>query len=100
MLMEWTKRLFLKWGKCSPVEAEVRRRLTWRVMICAAMPVPLLLLLLFYLYCCMQIEKWSEIESVRASVRSLQRQNRAIDERLRIIEQRLEMDRDAKRGDL
>ena len=99
MLMEWTKRLFLKWGKCSPVEAEVRRRLTWRVMICAAMPVPLLLLILFFLYCCMQIEQGSEIERVRASVRSLQRQNKVLGERLRLIEQRLEMDRDAKRGE-
>ena len=87
-------------ARITDVEAEVRRRRTWRIMMCAALPVPLLLLLLFYLYCCMQIEKWSEIERVRASVRSLQRQNRAIDERLRIIEQRLEMDRDAKRGDL
>lgn len=45
---------------------------------------------------------WGEfiIGNDRASIRSLQRQNRAIDERLRIIEQRLEMDRDAKRGDL
>ena len=99
MLMEWTKRLFLKWGKCSPVEAEVRRRLTWRVMICAAMPVPLLLLILFFLYCCMQIEQGSEIERVRASVRSLQRQNRMLEERLCVVEQRLEMDRDAKRGE-
>ena len=68
--------------------------------MCAALPVPLLLLLLFFLYCCMQIEKWSEMERVRASVRSLQRQNRVLDERLRVIEQRLEMGRDAKRGEL
>ena len=100
MLMEWTKRLFVKRGKCSPVEAEVRRRLTWRIMMCAALPVPLLLLLLFFLYCCMQIEQGFEVERVRASVRSLQRQNRVLDERLRVIEQRLEMGRDAKRGEL
>ena len=45
---------------------------------------------------------WGEfiIESVHASVRSLQRQNRVLDERLRVIEQRLEMGRDAKRGEL
>lgn len=45
---------------------------------------------------------WGEfiIESVHASVRSLQRQNRVLGERLRIIEQRLEIDRDAKRGEL
>lgn len=82
------------------VEAEVRRRLTWRIMMCAALPVPLLLLLLFFLYCCMQIEQGFEVERVRASVRSLQRQNRVLDERLRVIEQRLEMGRDAKRGEL
>ena len=99
MLMEWTKRLFVKRGKCSPVEAEVRRRLTWRIMMCAALPVPLLLLILFTLYCCMQIKQGFEIERVRASVRWLQRQDRAIDERLRIIEQRLEMDGNAKRGE-
>ena len=87
-------------ARITDVEAEVRRRRTWRIMMCAALPVPLLLLLLFYLYCCMQIEKWSEIERVRASVRSLQRQNRVLDERLRVIEQRLEMGRDAKRGEL
>ena len=95
----WIKRLVGRNG-CSPVEAEVRRRLTWQIMMCAALPVPLLLLLLFYLYCCMQIEKWSEIERVRASVRSLQRQNRVLDERLRVVEQQLEIDRDAKRGEL
>ena len=45
---------------------------------------------------------WGEffIGSDRASVRSLQRQNRAIDERLCVVEQRLEIDRDAKSGDL
>ena len=45
---------------------------------------------------------WGEfiIGSDRAPVRSLQRQNRVLGERLRIIEQRLEIDRDAKRGEL
>lgn len=44
---------------------------------------------------------WGEfiIGSDRASVRSLQRQNRVLGERLRLIELRLEIDRDAKRGD-
>lgn len=95
----WIKRLVGRNG-CSPVEAEVRRRLTWQIMMCAALPVPLLLLLLFSLYCCMQIEQGFEVERVRASVRSLQRQNRVFGERLRVIEQRLEIDREAKRGEL
>lgn len=95
----WLKRLFGREGR-SPVEAEVRRRLTWRIMMCAALPVPLLLLLLFSLYCCMQIKQGFEVERVRASVRSLQRQNRVLDERLRVVEQQLEIDRDAKRGEL
>lgn len=86
-------------ARITDVEAEVRRRRTWRIMMCAALPVPLLLLLLFFLYCCMQIEQGFEVERVRASVRSLQRQNRVLGERLRIIEQRLEIDRDAKRGE-
>ena len=87
-------------ARITDVEAEVRRRLTWRIMMCAALPVPLLLLLLFSLYCCMQIEQGFEVERVRASVRSLQRQNRVFGERLRVIEQRLEIDREAKRGEL
>lgn len=91
MTMGWGKKLSKKDGYPS-AEAEVRRRLTWRMMLLSVSPVPFLFVLLLFLYCF--------IQSNRASIMSLQRQNRVLDERLRVIEQRLEMGRDAKRGEL
>lgn len=80
MAMRWCRMLLRKGGHPS-VEDEVRRRLTWRMRLLAFSPVPLLLVLLLFLYCFMQ--------SNRASIRSLQRQNRTLGERLRLVERRL-----------
>ena len=80
MVMRWCRMLLRKGGHPS-VEDEVRRRLTWRMRLLAFSPVPLLLVLLLFLYCFMQ--------SNRASIRSLQRQNRTLGERLRLVERRL-----------
>ena len=49
MISEKLKRLFSK-AECSPFEREVRRRLTWRVILLAMSPLPLLLLLIHFLY--------------------------------------------------
>jgi len=37
--------------KCSPVEQEIRRRLTWRMVLLSVAPVPCLMLLMYFLYC-------------------------------------------------
>ena len=37
--------------KRSPVEQEIRRHLTWRVMLLSMAPVPCLMLLMYFLYC-------------------------------------------------
>ena len=80
--------------------SESERRLSRQINVLRLVILGMALIFAYSLY--VSKMSWGEyiMESVRASVRSLQRQNRAIDERLRIIEQRLEMDRDAKRGDL
>ncbi len=80
--------------------SESERRLSRQINVLRLVILGMALIFAHSLY--VSKMSWGEyiMESVRASVRSLQRQNRAIDERLRIIEQRLEMDRDAKRGDL
>ena len=49
MIREKLKRLFSN-AECSPFEREVRRRLTWRVILLAISPLPLLLLLIHFLY--------------------------------------------------
>ena len=40
-------------------EREVRRRLTWRVILMSVSPFPLLLLLLYFLYCHVKINRES-----------------------------------------
>ena len=37
--------------KCSSVEQEIRRRLTWRMALLSVAPVPCLMLLMYFLYC-------------------------------------------------
>lgn len=49
MLSEKIKNFF-SYDRRSPVEREVRRRLTWRVILLAISPLPFLLLLIHFIY--------------------------------------------------
>ena len=80
--------------------SESERRLSRQINVLRLVILGMALIFAHSLY--VSKMSWGEyiMESVHASVRSLQRQNRVLGERLRIIEQRLEIDRDAKRGEL
>lgn len=49
-MLKLIKKLFSR-GNDSPIEREVRHRLTWRVVLIALAPVPCVLLLMDSLYC-------------------------------------------------
>ena len=63
----------------SLVENEVRKRLTWRLIILAISPLPLVLLLIYFLYCYIQIQC--------LPVDYLLKHNADVERRLRVIEQ-------------
>lgn len=66
---------------CSPVEDEVRRKLAFWMTMLALSPVPILLVLLFFLYCLVQ--------SNRDQIGSLRLQNMMQGERIRAVEQQM-----------
>ncbi len=75
------RRMTIKLPEDSAVEREVRRRLTWRVILLAASPLPLLLFLIYVLYCFMQMN--------RASIDDLRQRNVELLRRLYDLEQRI-----------
>lgn len=74
------KKLFSS-KECSPVEREVRRRLTWRIILLSLSPLPFLFLLIISLYYFIRLNT--------GSIAVLFDQNRKITARLLAIENEL-----------
>ena len=63
------------------IELAVRRCLTWRIILLTLAPLPLLLLLIHFLYCLIQLN--------RGSIDTLWEQNQKLSEKLHVIEGRI-----------
>lgn len=85
---------FFSCDRESPVEREVRRRLTWRVIMLSLSPVPLLLLLIYFIYL-LAISNHESISDLHKRNMNLARRIKCLEEEIRQIQQRLNHD-DAK----
>ena len=68
----------------SLVEHEVKKRLTWRIILLSTSPVPFVLLLIYFLYCYVQMRC--------INVDYLENRHIDIERRLRVLEQKLNVD--------
>lgn len=90
MLKEKIK-YFFSYDKESPIEREVRRRLTWRVIMLSLSPVPLLLLLIYFIYC-LAISNHESIVDIYERNVKFARRLKSLEEEIRQIRQRLNHD--------
>ena len=90
MISEKLKRLFSK-AECSPFEREVRRRLTWRVILLAMSPLPLLLLLIHFLYLRVMFNSDSIIDLHDRNVNTARR-IKCLEEKVQQIQEKLNCD--------
>ena len=67
----------------SLVECEVRRRLTWRMVLLSVLPLPLVFLLMYFLYCYVNM-KYFTVELLQERSYKLERRIRTLEQRLRI----------------
>lgn len=72
----------------SLVEHEVRKRLTWRMILLTLSHLPLVLLLIYFLYCYVQMRFFT--------VEYLQKRYFDVERRLRALEQKLNVDNHSK----
>ena len=68
----------------SLVEHEVRKRLTWRMILLAMSPVPFVLLLIYFLYCYVQMRC--------LNVDYLENRHLDMERRIRVLERQLKSD--------
>ena len=68
----------------SPVECEVRRRLTWRLILLSVSPLPLVFLLMYFLYCYVNMKYFT--------VELLQERSYKLERRICVLEQQLKSD--------
>ena len=68
----------------SLVEHEVRKRLTWRMILLAMSPVPFVLLLIYFLYCYVQMRC--------LNVDYLENRHLDMERRIRVLERQLKPD--------
>ena len=68
----------------SLVEHEVRKRLTWRMILLAMSPVPFVLLLIYFLYCYVQMRC--------LNVDYLENRHLDMERRIRVLEQQVKSD--------
>jgi hypothetical protein len=90
MIREKLKRLFSN-AECSPFEREVRRRLTWRVILLAISPLPLLLLLIHFLYLRVMFNSESIIDLHDRNVNAATR-IKCLEEKMQQIQEKLNHD--------
>ena len=72
----------------SLVEHEVRKRLTWRMILLTLSHLPLVLLLIYFLYCYVQMRFFT--------AEYLQKRYFDVERRLRALEQKLNVDNHSK----
>ena len=68
----------------SLVEHEVRKRLTWRMILLAMSPVPFVLLLIYFLYCYVQMRC--------LNMDYLENRHLDMERRIRVLERQLKSD--------
>ena len=90
MIIEKLKRLFSN-AECSPFEREVRRRLTWRVILLAISPLPFLLLLIHFLYLRVMFNSESIIDLHDRNVNAATR-IKCLEEKMQQIQEKLNHD--------
>ena len=90
MIREKLKRLFSN-AECSPFEREVRRRLTWRVILLAISPLSLLLLLIHFLYLRVMFNSESIIDLHDRNVNAATR-IKCLEEKMQQIQEKLNHD--------
>lgn len=71
-----------------PVEREVRKRFSWRLILLTLSHLPLVLLLIYFLYCYVQMRFFT--------VEYLQKRYFDVERRLRLLEQKLNVDNHSK----
>lgn len=72
----------------SPIEREVRKRFSWRLILLTLSHLPLVLLLIYFLYCYVQMRFFT--------VEYLQKRYFDVERRLRLLEQKLNVDNHSK----
>ncbi len=90
MLKEKIK-YFFSYDRESPIEREVRHRLTWRVIMLSLSPMPLLLLLIYFIYC-LAISNHESIVDIYERNVKFARRLKSLEEEIRQIRQRLDHD--------
>ena len=78
-------------AECSPFEREVRRRLTWRVILLAISPLPFLLLLIHFLYLRVMFNSESIIDLRDRNVNTAIR-IKCLEEKMQQIQEKLNHD--------
>ena len=87
MLNERIKHFF-SFDRQSPVEREVRRRLTWRVIMLAVSPLPFLLVLIYFIYFLAMSNHESIVDLYECDVK-FARRLKCLEEKMQQIQEKL-----------
>lgn len=82
---------FFSFDRQSPVEREVRRRLTWRVIMLSVSPLPLLLMLIYFIYLLAMSNHESICDLYDRNV-EFARKLKGLEEKVQQIQERLNYD--------